>query len=399
LNINVQSPFRPPEMTPVLRRVSQLRRELGVIRACLIGLLVIAALFAMVAGASLMAPTAIAVTLALILAPVTRALERLRIPTGVASPLTVIFALGFISLAAVQLAPEASNWLARAPEFAQSLERKLRPITRQLAAVERASNRLAEAASPGTGRSVTVSGDGFLLTAARTAPALIENGVYVAVLTTFLLACRRRYTIQLMLLPRTFRNRLRMARICRDMRHRVSGYLFTLALINIGLAAATTLAFYLAGIRDPILWGFAFGLLNFVPVIGPTTIIIAGAIYGLAVRDTLAGMLAPPMILLALDTVEANFVQPWLLSRRIVISPIAILLTVVTLVWMWGPAAAITAVPTLILVHTIAMHVPALRPVGFLLASENGRLAKHVGQDVELTHRRRRRRPAPTTPA
>jgi len=48
---------------------------------------------------------------------------------------------------------------------------------------------------------------------------------------------------------------------------------------------------------------------------------------------------------LALNTVEANLVQPWLLSRRIIISPVAIFLTIVALVWMWGPAAAITAVP------------------------------------------------------
>jgi predicted PurR-regulated permease PerM len=109
-------------------------------------------------------------------------------------------------------------------------------------------------------------------------------------------------------------------------------------------------------------------------------------------------MLAPPLILLALDTVEANFVQPWVLSRRIVISPIAILLTIVTLVWMWGAAAAITAVPALILVHTIAMHVPALRPIGFLLATENGRHAKHVSEQAELTRKRRIRLPGPPKP-
>lgn len=397
--MNIQAPFRPSELAPVARRVSRFRRELGVIRVCAIGLFVIAVLFTAVAGASLLAPTAVAVTLALILAPVTHALERLRIPSGIASALTVISVLGVVSFAAVQLAPEASNWLSRAPQFAQSLERKLRPITRQIAAVERASNRIAEAAVPSSGRSVTLTGDGFLVTAARSAPTIIEDGVYVAVLTTFLLAFRRRYTIQLVMLPRTFKNRLRMARICRDVRHRVSGYLFTLLLINIGLATATTVCFWLADISDAMLWGIAFGILNFIPVIGPTTIILAGAIYGLAARDTVAGMLAPPLILIALDTVEANFIQPWVLSRRIVISPLAILLTIVTLVWMWGPAAAITAVPALILVHTIAMHVPSLRPMGFLLATENGRLAKHIGDEALLTRKRRRRLPLPARPA
>ncbi len=161
-----------------------------------------------------------------------------------------------------------------------------------------------------------------------------------------------------------------MARICRDVNIRVSGYLFTLSLINMGLALVTAGCFYAARIPDALLWGIAFGLFNFVPIIGPTTIIVGAAVVGFATADTIAQALAPPLILLALNTIEANLVQPWLLSRRIVISPVAIFLTIVTLVWMWGPAAAITAVPGLIFFHTIALHVPGLRPVGILLASE-----------------------------
>jgi predicted PurR-regulated permease PerM len=178
----------------------------------------------------------------------------------------------------------------------------------------------------------------------------------------------------------------------------VSGYLFMLSLINIGLAAITALCFSIAGIGDALLWGIAFGVLNFIPIIGPTTVIVVAAVLGFATADTIAQALAPPLILLALNTVEANLVQPWLLSRRIVISPVAIFLTVVTLVWMWGPAAAITAVPILISFHTVALHVPTLRPVAFLLASEGGALA--MRRNGALTRAPRtlwQRRPRPTS--
>src|SRR5262249_51399398 len=108
----------------------------------------------------------------------------------------------------------------------------------------------------------------------------------------------------------------------------------------------------------------------FIPVIGPTTVIITAAVVGFATGTTLYQMVAPAAIILSLDTVEANFVQPWLLSRRIVINPIAIFIMVIFLVWMWGAAAAITAVPTLIIFHTISLHVPSLRPVALLLARD-----------------------------
>jgi len=86
--------------------------------------------------------------------------------------------------------------------------------------------------------------------------------------------------------------------------------------------------------------------------------------------DTLADALAPPLILLGINTIEANLVQPWLLSRRIVLSPIAIFVMVALLLWMWGAAAAITAVPLLIFFQTISLHVPSLRAAGRLLATE-----------------------------
>ena len=43
---------------------------------------------------------------------------------------------------------------------------------------------------------------------------------------------------------------------------------------------------------------------------------------GAALRSMLA-----PLIVLGLHIIEANLVQPWLLSRRIVVSPIAIFLS------------------------------------------------------------------------
>jgi predicted PurR-regulated permease PerM len=191
------------------------------------------------------------------------------------------------------------------------------------------------------------------------------------VLTIFLLLGRRQYTEQLILLPRHYANRLRMARICRDVKLRVSGYLFTLAMINIGLAVTTAICFTIAGVPDAVVWGIAYGILNFVPIIGPTTIILFSAAVGFVTANTLTGALLPTAILLAIDTVEAYFVQPMLLSRRLVVSPIAIFVMVATLVWMWGAPAAITAVPILILIHTVMMHVPNLRPFALLLASHH----------------------------
>ncbi len=231
-----------------------------------------------------------------------------------------------------------------------------------------------------------MTGSGVIETVASTAPNVMADILYVAVLAIFLMSERRRYTEQLILLPRSFTGRVRMARICRDVKNRVSGYLATLSLINLGLAVSTAIAFWAAGIPNGILWGVAYGLLNFVPIIGPTTIMICALLVGFATEPTIARSVLPFGIIIVIDTIEAYFLQPWLLSRRLVVSPIAIFVTLATLVWMWGAFAAITAVPILILLHTVMSHIPSLRPFARLLATEHhtGHAHNHL---LERRHR------------
>jgi predicted PurR-regulated permease PerM len=382
----VNAPPLRPIVIPVAsvrdrKNISTLKRDIRIIRVCAIILVTIACLTGGIAAGSLLAPTAVAVILALVLAPIASVLERLGLWPGAAALITAVAIVGTIVLGTVIFAPSVSAWMKRLPAFVTSVEHKLQPLEKQLAAMDRASQQIARATTPGAASAIRVvpvqapsgtTSTAIVTTVASTAPNVLAEILYVTVLTIFLLSSRRHYTAQLILMPRRQADRVRMARICRDVKHRVSGYLFTLAMINIGLAIATTICFSIAGIPDPMLWGIAYGILNFIPIIGPTAIIAFSAIYGFATADTLMGALTPVIILLSLDTVEAYFVQPWLLSRRLVVSPIAIFVMVATLVWMWGAPAAITAVPILILLHTVMLHVPSMRPLAMLLATEDG---------------------------
>lgn len=355
------------------RRLLMFKRDIHIIRNCMIGLAIVAGMTIGVAAGEILAPTVIAVVLALVLAPITNRLEKLHLPSTAAALLTAVGAVGIIVLGVASFAPSALNLVKHAPQIVHSVERKLAPIRKQLAAFENVSQQI-EHGTTGAVKVVPVAApavDTTVITSiALTAPNVLALILYVTVVTIYLLADRKRYTQQLILLPRTLNGRLRMARICRDVRHRVSGYLFTLSMINIGLAVTTAIAFTIAGVKDPILWGVAYGVLNFLPIIGPTTIILSSALVGFATADTLTAAILPPAILLIIDTIEAYFVQPWLLGRRLVVSPIAIFVTIAVLVWMWGAPAAITAVPILIFLHTVLMHQPHLKPFANLLATE-----------------------------
>jgi len=254
----------------------------------------------------------------------------------------------------------------------RSIERKLQPLKQWLVSFQAASTQLdkitAVGAAPGTATVVVAPSGGASIV--ETAPAVLAQTVYIIVLALFLIGSRKTYRKRLILLSRDRDNRLRVSRIMNESLEQVSGYLFMMMCVSIGLAIVTTAAFAIAGIEYPFVWGVAFGAASIIPYLGPTAVILLCTLVQFATQDTLGAAAVAPLILLGINTIEANFITPFLVSRRIAVSAVAIFLALAVFIWLWGPMASILAVPLLILFHAIAKHVPSLQPYAVLLQAE-----------------------------
>ena len=70
----------------------------------------------------------------------------------------------------------------------------------------------------------------------------------------------------------------RALRIVYDVEREISRYLLTVALINGGLGVAVGLGLWAIGLPNPLVWGAAAALLNFLPYIGAlATILLVAA--------------------------------------------------------------------------------------------------------------------------
>jgi predicted PurR-regulated permease PerM len=118
------------------RRWTNVRHDVRAIRIAIVTLAVIACLTVGVAAGELLAPTAIAIVLALVLAPVTNLLERAKIPPGFAAVLAVGATITVIVSGVVTFAPSASYWVERAPGIVRSVEAKLEPIKNALTTLQ-----------------------------------------------------------------------------------------------------------------------------------------------------------------------------------------------------------------------------------------------------------------------
>lgn len=361
------------ERFPVVHvhRGSAIRRPLIVLAVCAVaGLGYVARDF--------LIPTAGAVVLALMLTPVANAFERLRLrATAAALASVTLLAMGLVMLLAISV-PALTNWVDQAPFLTYTLERKLEGVRKSLAIVQEVSKQVEQAASAAAPSApaaappekVVVRERSLLNDLASTTPGVLLQVFYAGVLAFLLLAHRNGARRQIMRIPGNFDTRLRLARVMRDINDRVGQYLFSLAVIYSGVAALATVALAVIGFPNAIIWGALLGIASFVPFIGPAVTIAVVALVAVITFDDWPRIVGAPALLLVIHGLESQLITPMFVSRRCALNVVAVFTAIALLGWMWGAIGAIVAVPLLILVSTIAAHLPSLRWLEVLLSDD-----------------------------
>ncbi|MBS0541040.1 MAG: AI-2E family transporter, partial [Proteobacteria bacterium] len=205
---------------------------------------------------------------------------------------------------------------------------------------------------------------------AATTPIVVLQIAYAGFLAFMLLAHRNSQRRQILRVAASFDTRVRLARVMRDINERVGHYLFSLTAIYFGVAVISTVALALMGFPNAIVWGACMGLASFVPFVGPPTVIGLVALVALLSFNDWKLVVAAPAILTVLHFAESQYVTPTFVSRRCALNTVAVFVTIALLGWMWGAIGAIVAVPLLILISTIAAHLPSLRWLEVLLSDD-----------------------------
>jgi predicted PurR-regulated permease PerM len=337
-------------------------------------------------------PTAGAVVLALILTPVANTLERVRLPPTAAAVVAVLLLALLVAGILSLVVPSVADWAAQGPYLTLTLQRKLEGLRKSLAVMQELTAKVEQAASATAAKSaetaekVVVSNHSLLGQLASTTPGVILQIAYAGVLAFMLLAHRNSHRRQILRVPASFDTRVRLARMMRDINERVGHYLFALAVIYCAVAVLATASLALLGLPNAMMWGVLLGVASFVPFVGPPVVIALVALAGLLTFEDWPIIVAAPAILTLIHFAESQFVTPFFVSRRCALNTVAVFVTIALLGWMWGAIGAIVAVPLLILLSTIAAHLPSLRWLEVML-SDDRPVSRRVSQRPPLASR------------
>jgi len=189
-------------------------------------------------------------------------------------------------------------------------------------------------------------------------------GIFVAatvILLFFLLASERWLVTRTVQAVPERRRRVTIIGAVRDAQRDIATFLATQAMINVGVAMATTLACWIIGLPNPALWGALAGIMSFIPYLGPIVVLVTLFFAGALTFEQPAQWFLPPMAFGAINQVESNFVTPWIVGRRLELSPLAVFIAVMFTGWLWGIAGAFIAVPTLVALRSMARRSRSLR--------------------------------------
>lgn len=315
--------------------------------------------------APVLVPFVISVLLSFIMEPVVDALERLRIPRGVAIFLVILLIGAGLYVIGYILFSSGRTILTLYPKY----ESRFSEIYAWLAPVFQLpyDEHLTFLQNIWSQFNIRESVRSFALSTSQAFLVFLQNAVMVVLFIVFLLLESAHFTQKIGI---AFENKLstRIRRVSADTIVQVSRYLSVKFYVSLATGVLVTAGLWVVGIDFPILWGVISFILNFIPNIGS---IAAGAGVGIFALvqfwpDPLpiAGAIA---VMLAVNMGIGNVLEPRIQGENLGLSPFVIVLSLLAWGWLWGFAGLVLAVPMTVILKIVCENVPVLEPVAILI--------------------------------
>ena len=334
------------------------------------GIFIMLTVYFLYFASPILIPIVMALLLSMLLAPLVGLLELVRVPRTLGSLVVVLAVLAVLFGIGASLRDSAQNWLIDAPQRFSGLEEKLRPLMAPIAKIHSAIEQLEGATAPRGGpqiqkvESVRPGLSGLLSSGT---PHLASTIAAIVGLLYLFLVSGNTFLRKLVTVIPALKDKKRAVEIVRNIEKDISFYLVLITVINVAIGLTVAAITAALGIASPLLWGTLAAVLSFAPYIGEFAIVVLLGLAGVLTFDNLAPAVVAPFVYFVLMTICWQGVVPFVVGRRLTLSPVAVFIMIMVLGWMWGVIGALVAVPVLASAKIICEHFGPLRPIAEFL--------------------------------
>jgi predicted PurR-regulated permease PerM len=335
--------------------------------ACLL-LSIILIVFIMHVGESIIIPLFFSLLIALVLLPITKWLERHRLPRSLAAIISILLfiivigslfyflgaQIGDFSKDLPQLGARMQAWVHElqgwvATKYHMDASRQLQYLNKGAADFARYASVIAQALLLAVG--------GFAIWT-----------IFVFIFTFFILTHRGLLNNFITCLFQR-KDQPRVNEILNETRLLANGYVLGLLIEMVIVAVLNCTAFLILGVRYALLLGILAAVLNIIPYLGIYTATAIAALITLS-NSTPNHAFIVIIILLAVHLVDSNVLMPRIVGRRVKMNPLITIVAVLMGHLLWGIPGMFLFIPLAGILKIIFERVDGLKPWAILMGTE-----------------------------
>ncbi len=332
--------------------IDESKKPSAVVRLVLPYIAILGTLYTLYLTKTILLPVVVAAFIALFSSPLVERLERINIPRQLGSVFVLAAILAVVVAIGVMFTGPAQQWWSKAPDI-------ISEVSGSFSGLDGDAKADADAPPPAEDKDASGMNEAradlqkttalaIFKSIASATPTVVTQFLATIFLVYFFLVYGQLLLLRLIQIQSSFRDKRQAVDLVNTMQHELSQYVYTISLINIGLAVCVGCVFYLLGVEDAFLWGALAGALNFAPYVGPLISAATFAVVTYLQFDELKMALIVPAIYLVINLVESQFVTPTLLGGALDLNPLIVFLWLLLWGWIWGVFGMLVGVPLLV---------------------------------------------------
>ncbi len=327
-------------------------------------LLILASLVVVVYGlkyaAPILLPAALALFLTVLSLPIMLWLVHHRVPAGLATLMTVLMFVGGVGLLFLVASQSVTDLQANLPRYQTQLGERL---TQAITWIDARSDSFEVGPYLTTLIDPTAVVDFVRGSIGRIAQFLSTTFI-VFLIMAFMLG-------EAMVFPAKIRYVLaqddgdedRLEKVVTE----VQSYLGIKTMVSLATGLVVGFWAYVMQLEFPLLLGLIAFLLNYVPTVGSIIAAVPAVFLSVILYFDVSHAVAVALGYVVVNVLFGNILEPNLLGRRLGLSTLVVILSLLFWGWAWGPLGALLSVPLTVMVKIWLENTPDLRWVAVLL--------------------------------
>ena len=310
-------------------------------------------------AAPILLPSSLALFLAVLSLPVMLFLRRRGMPAWVAIGLTVLANVAVVGLLLMLASSSFSELQTQLPRYAARLQ------DLQTSAIEWVVSRVGLPLGSYAPTDLVKADDivSFAGNAVGRIATFLSTTFLVFLIMIFMLAEANVFPDKLRYVLGDFGDTRRLAKVVGEMQ----SYLLIKTVISLATGLLIGVWSYVMKLDFPVLLGLFAFMLNYVPTVGSIIAAIPAVLLSLILVGTLPHLLMVAMGYVVVNTIFGNILEPNLMGRRLGLSTLVVILSLLFWGWAWGPLGALLSVPLTVVVKIWLENTRDLRWVAVLL--------------------------------